>query len=253
MISFGVRVLRTRRRIASVMQLPHAGRCASCGRPSLFVLNVNRTLERRMPAWPYSEGTLRAQATRENYHCLWCGRNYRMRGLAAIAQRWLDGARVFEPAAFGLFVKNIRARAASWTSSEFYPGSPSGSFIGGHRNEDLRRLSFPDSSFDLIITSEVLEHVDEPWAAFAEIRRTLRAGGRHIFTVPHVAGALTSSREGKPPVLHIDPRSPGGIRVVTDFGDDLPERLRQFGFETSVHELPSPRDAVLRVYESRAV
>jgi Methyltransferase domain len=209
MLGMVLRVARARPRIERVGRLPRTGVCASCARRTMFLTTINRPLHRRMRSWPYEEAVLLAQATRENYHCLWCGRNYRMRGLAAVARRWLDGARVFEPAAFGVFVKGIRARAASWTSSEFYPGIPSGSFVGSHRNEDLRRLSFPDSSFDVIITSEVLEHVD--------------------------------------------PRSPGGIRVVTDFGDDLPDRLRQFGFETFVHELPSPRDAVLRVYESRAV
>jgi len=36
---------------------------------------------------------------------------------------------------------------------------------------DITRLPFPDSTFDLILAIEVLEHVDDPDAALAELRR----------------------------------------------------------------------------------
>ena len=43
-----------------------------------------------------------------------------------------------------------------------------------------------DSMFDLVICTQVLEHVADPWAAALEIHRILRPGGRAILTVPHV-------------------------------------------------------------------
>jgi len=43
---------------------------------------------------------------------------------------------------------------------------------------------FPDSSFDLIICSDVIEHVDDPSRMLAEIRRILVPGGRLIITTP---------------------------------------------------------------------
>lgn len=43
-----------------------------------------------------------------------------------------------------------------------------------------------DSMFDLVICTQVLEHVANPWAAGLEIQRILRPGGRAILTVPHV-------------------------------------------------------------------
>ena len=39
-------------------------------------------------------------------------------------------------------------------------------------------------SFDLVLTSETLEHVPDLAAASREIRRVLVPGGRHIFTIP---------------------------------------------------------------------
>jgi SAM-dependent methyltransferase len=42
------------------------------------------------------------------------------------------------------------------------------------------------AAFDLVICTQVLEHVADPWAAALEIRRILRPGGRAILTMPHV-------------------------------------------------------------------
>ena len=42
----------------------------------------------------------------------------------------------------------------------------------------------PDDSFDCIVCTEVLEHTLQPFAAVAELRRLLRAGGRLFLSVP---------------------------------------------------------------------
>jgi SAM-dependent methyltransferase len=49
---------------------------------------------------------------------------------------------------------------------------------------DVTALPFPDASVDRVIASEVLEHVPDDAAAFAEIARVLRPGGRVAVTVP---------------------------------------------------------------------
>ena len=45
-------------------------------------------------------------------------------------------------------------------------------------------LPFDDDSFDRVIASEVLEHIDDDEAAFAELARVLRPGGRLAVTIP---------------------------------------------------------------------
>jgi SAM-dependent methyltransferase len=49
---------------------------------------------------------------------------------------------------------------------------------------DLTALPFPDAAVDRVIASEVLEHIPDDAAAFAEIARVLRPGGRAAVTVP---------------------------------------------------------------------
>jgi SAM-dependent methyltransferase len=52
---------------------------------------------------------------------------------------------------------------------------------------DAQRLPFADESFDTVFCSQVLEHVQEPWKALAEMRRVLKPGGCLILTVPHMS------------------------------------------------------------------
>ncbi|HZW03411.1 MAG TPA: methyltransferase domain-containing protein [Anaerolineaceae bacterium] len=47
------------------------------------------------------------------------------------------------------------------------------------------RLPFPDGYFDLILSHEVLEHVQDDRQAVSEIVRTLRPGGRLVLFVPN--------------------------------------------------------------------
>ena len=57
------------------------------------------------------------------------------------------------------------------------------SYVGALRG-DATRLPFPDDTFDRVITSEVLEHIQDDVSAIAELVRVLRPGGSFACTVP---------------------------------------------------------------------
>ena len=109
--------------------------------------------------------------------------------------------------------------------------------------EDMCALSYDDESFDLVLSSDTLEHVPDPRAALAETYRVLRPGGRHVFTVPiDPRLSTTRSRDGLEPQFH--GRGGGPFALVTrkadmlahtDFGSDVPELLQEAGFEPEVH------------------
>lgn len=129
------------------------------------------------------------------------------------------------------------------SSSEFLPELQPGRTAWGITHQDLKNLTFPDSSFDYVITSEVFEHIDQPWKAFQEIYRVLKSNGAHIFTIPFNEHEQTKVRavveDGTvrhlaPAQFHRDPLSLRGSLVFTDFGLDLMERLEKIGFETTV-------------------
>lgn len=47
-------------------------------------------------------------------------------------------------------------------------------------------LPFADASFDLVVLSWVIEHLEDPGRAFREIHRVLRPGGSVVFLTPNV-------------------------------------------------------------------
>ncbi len=52
-------------------------------------------------------------------------------------------------------------------------------------NGDVQKLPYPCDSFDLILSHEVIEHVQDDRAALAEMVRVLRPGGRVILFCPN--------------------------------------------------------------------
>ncbi len=52
--------------------------------------------------------------------------------------------------------------------------------------EDLNRsLQVPDASFDVVVSTEVIEHLENPRAVAREFARLLRPGGRVLLTTPN--------------------------------------------------------------------
>lgn len=56
--------------------------------------------------------------------------------------------------------------------------------VAGVLRGDATKLPFADDSFDKVITSEVLEHVQDDVAAISEMIRVLKPGGMFAATVP---------------------------------------------------------------------
>ena len=56
-------------------------------------------------------------------------------------------------------------------------------YVGALRG-DATKLPFADNTFDRVITSEVLEHIQDDVAAIAELARVVRPGGTLACTVP---------------------------------------------------------------------
>jgi SAM-dependent methyltransferase len=136
--------------------------------------------------------------------------------------------------------------------SEYKVGVPLGRVVDGARNEDMCRLTYPNASFDLVLSSDSLEHVPDYQLALCEVRRVLRPGGRAILTVP-VDGSLARTRtrarlgdDGtvthlEAPVYH--GRGRGLLRLVpvggdmlafTEFGTDVAAVLEAVGFRAEV-------------------
>jgi SAM-dependent methyltransferase len=59
----------------------------------------------------------------------------------------------------------------------------------GYANPDVvyydgHALPFPDAAFDLVLCTEVLEHIPDPAETIREMQRVLKPGGRLLLTIP---------------------------------------------------------------------
>jgi SAM-dependent methyltransferase len=71
-------------------------------------------------------------------------------------------------------------RSAAWST----PARSNSNASKACSAADATRLPFADDAFDVVITSEVLEHIQDDVAAIAEMVRVLKPGGHFAATVP---------------------------------------------------------------------
>lgn len=107
--------------------------------------------------------------------------------------------------------------------------------IPGLEIADLTKLHFATDSFDIVICSHVLEHVPDDAAAFAEIRRVLKPGGKALLLTPYATDGKPTDED---PSIH-DPdeqdRRFGQWDHVRIYNrEDFVARMDQAGLATTV-------------------
>jgi SAM-dependent methyltransferase len=95
---------------------------------------------------------------------------------------------------------------------------------------DIRELGLADQSFDAVSMSHTLEHVDEPAAVLAEVRRVLKPNGRVAIAVPN-ARSLAARLLGEHWIGWETPRhlvnfSPAGLQSAVERSGLRLEELR---------------------------
>ncbi len=221
---------------------PFSGLCPTCGDRVLFGIFTDNP--------------------RESGHCLSCGSSNRQRQMAWLLRRELElrptgrltlpkTIAVYNTEANGPLHGFLKSHPRYEYSEYWGDKTQHGERVNGVRNEDLQALSFADASFDVVLSSDVLEHVPDPYRAHHEILRVLKPGGRHIFTVPFgeatpcddvraslVKGNIVYHAEA---LYHGDPVRPDeGVLVWTIFGFEMLVRLKQIGFDTELWRLHEP-------------
>ncbi|HXZ19213.1 MAG TPA: class I SAM-dependent methyltransferase [Candidatus Acidoferrales bacterium] len=96
---------------------------------------------------------------------------------------------------------------------------------------DLRMLPLGDESFDVVLCTQVLEHVPDPARVLGEAHRILRSGGLAVITVPFLAA------EHEVPHDYLRFTSFGVTALLEQNGFEAMTVKKQFGFWSAIGEM----------------
>lgn len=121
--------------------------------------------------------------------------------------------------------------------------------LAAYPSYDMMKLAFDNNSWDLVLHSDTLEHVEEPVHALTECRRILKKNGRCIFTIPVIVDRISRSRAGLSASYHgfpdVDDKN---CLVYTEFGMDFWKYVLKAGFQKfSIHVLDYPAAFAIEV------
>jgi SAM-dependent methyltransferase len=210
---------------------------------------------------------------RESCKCMRCGSTNRQRQVAYVVCGFIsrttgkavaslkDVAKLGNMVIFnteaGRQIHNQLAGMKGYLCSEYFGENfRSGDTVEGKMHQDLMNLSFDDGSIDLVISSDVLEHIRDPYRAHREIYRVLKPGGAHIFTVPFYQTefvdedrTVTDIRGNtvfiKEPIYHGDPMRSEGALVHKIFSLEMLVKLGKIGFHTNMYKIYRPSSGIL--------
>jgi SAM-dependent methyltransferase len=183
-------------------------------------------------------------ASPELQTCLFCSANERFELLAMVIRNRY-GSSLAQLDVLELDphspLRSVLGKARTYTRSYYQENSAASEKKNGAVREDITALTFKNGSLDLIVSSDVLEHVPKLEIAFSETARVLRPGGIHVFTVPPRGETRRRAelvngepKHLEPPEYHRDPLCPNGILAFWDIGPDLPMAMPSQDLKFSV-------------------
>ena len=150
------------------------------------------------------------RSIRETYRCGGCGASLRYREQARLilnhfsregserladlaAESEFQNLKIYEPGLIGPFRKFFQ-KLPHYHTSYFWDDVVPGESREGVQCQDLMHLTYEDDSFDLVLSSDIFEHVRKPFAGFQEVNRVLKPGGFHIFSIPPMHSDASQNR-----------------------------------------------------------
>jgi SAM-dependent methyltransferase len=184
---------------------------------------------------------------RDDYQCVRCGSIPRWRALIYVLEIQFPNWRklkIHESSPGGASSNKLKREGENYLATHFFTDVMPGETKYGIRCENLEHQTFEDDEFDLVITQDVFEHILNPAQAFAELARTIKPGGAHVFTVPWYYWKKTLTRAVyengavkhiEEPDYHGNPIDPNGSLVITEWGWDICDFIHEHsGLTTTI-------------------
>ena len=103
---------------------------------------------------------------------------HQTREVITYAQKHISGKTLDLGAGSGKYREIIKQKTSEYIAFDMMPGE-NVDVVG-----DALNLPFPERSFNTVVSTQVLEHVERPWLMIKEIHRVLKENGICILTAP---------------------------------------------------------------------
>jgi SAM-dependent methyltransferase len=212
----------------------------------------------------WSGAFLNTELTREGTHCPNCSASSRHRAvvftLGMITGRadtplfqWQPdrSIRILESSARGSYPVILKEKceyyATEYDENKILEGTRPTEFA------DFQRLHFPDEHFDVVIASDVFEHVRKDELGYREILRILKPGGSLVLTVPYehrqAETIVRVDTGGETDVHLLEPEYHGGgglTLTYRNYGRDFCDLLRRIGYSVCHIDLEVRQEGITR-------
>lgn len=103
---------------------------------------------------------------------------FQTREVVQYSLKYISGKTIDLGAGSAKYRNIIKQKSIEYTTFDVVPG-PNVDVVG-----DVLDLPFKDESFDTVISTQLLEHVEKPWVVVKQIHRILKKDGTCICTAP---------------------------------------------------------------------
>ncbi|CAN7468557.1 class I SAM-dependent methyltransferase [Phyllobacterium sp. LjRoot231] len=203
-----------------------------------------------MAEWEINEEEREYINRQQGTRCDNCGSNVRSMALAtSITDHWsFDGP--FEAFAKKFSKLEILEINEASDLTKWLAKMPNRS-LAAYPSIDMQNMPYRDGSFDLVVHSDTLEHIENPIKALRECKRVLRPGGLLAFTIPVIVGRMSRSRKGMKKSYHGFPDTGSDDYLVhTEYGADMWQQVIAAGFESvKIHTFDYPAGIAISASE----
>jgi SAM-dependent methyltransferase len=217
-------------KVPPVKPLESMDSCICCGSRSIVYAPI--LWEGLISAWGLSASETAYINRQQGLRCPRCKSNLRTMALAHGMMRKAGFTGAFRDFVRTSSIRNSRILEVNEAGQiTQFLRTLRGHTLSKYPDVDIQKLPHRDSTFDVVLHSDTLEHVADPIAALRECCRVLKPEGYCVFTVPLVVDRISRSRLGLPVSHHGSEQQRGSDYVVfTEFGSDAWKFAIQAGF-----------------------
>ncbi|MUG98652.1 methyltransferase domain-containing protein [Scytonema sp. UIC 10036] len=204
--------------------------CYCCGSTSFKEQNV--LWKELIDEWRIGHHEVEYINRQQGMHCTECNSNLRSIALSVALMRCFGYKGLFKDFVTESKIQDLQILEINEAGSltQFLTKIP-GHHLKIYPEIDMMNINYVDESFDLIVHSDVLEHIKHPVRGLSECYRVLKPGGYCAFTVPMIVDRLTLFREGLPPSYHGSGENLVDFLVYAEYGCDAWKHIMQSGFQ----------------------